>query len=84
MPRPVQARFCPQGVYTKMKTLLQHAQECWETEGIRYLVGGNRVPTPEERFLHAYQCGAMEAEFRSLIPDGASLAAVEIPDDEVE
>ena len=65
-------------------TTKEHAQESWEMEGIRHLEEGCRVPTPQERYMFGYVNGVMDTVFRALIPTDAHIAAVEIPEDEVE
>ena len=61
----------------------EHAQESWEMEGIRHLEEG-RCPTPQERYIFGYVNGVMDTVFRALIPQDTHIAAVEIPEDEIE
>lgn len=64
-------------------TIKKMAEESWETEGVRHLEGG-RCPTPEERYLFGYLNGCRDMGFYLEIPEGTYLAAVELPDEEVE
>jgi len=65
-------------------TSTEMARESWETEGIRHLEDGNRVPTPEERYLRGYLNGCMDTELRLVIPEGSHVALLEVTDEEVE
>ena len=57
-------------------------QEYWQTEGIRFLAEGNRVPTPEERSKHAFYTAITLITLDLLIPTGGYIAAIEFTEQE--
>ena len=57
-------------------------QEYWDREGIRFLIDGNRVPTPFDRSRHAFFAGYLMAGKDFQLPPDAYIAHIEV--EEVE
>jgi hypothetical protein len=57
-------------------------QEYWDRDGIRFLVEGNRVPTPFDRSRHAFFAAYNMASKDFQLPDDCYITAIEV--EEVE
>jgi len=62
----------------------QIAEEYWQKEGIRMLAKGNQIPNPEERWKAGFLLGLTMGRLEIDLPLDAVIAAVEIPEEEVE
>ena len=56
--------------------------EYWQTEGIRFLAEGNRVPTPYDRSRHAFFEAWKLASLTLDFPTDCHIAAIELEERE--